>query len=182
MAIHGANFNIGEPWVWGPLHSFSIKELQTEFRCGRPKSVSPLACFCYLLSSLMWGSGPLTPRGVFMRGRRQQDLANSFEVVCSAKECRDFPRSYRDPPTRTYPSGTDTPEPLRDLDPIWTRFGPEITLFRSESGRNRVEIRSESGPGGGVRVGRCRRGRSGCEGPCSSSGKPLKEWDKTSTS
>ena len=37
--------------------------------------------------------------------------------------CRDFPRSYRDPPTRTYPSGTDPPEPPPpgpDLDPILT--------------------------------------------------------------
>ena len=66
----------------------------------------------------------------------------------------DFPRSYRDPPTRTYPSGTD---PLArtwfgpDFDPISTWFGPEIALFRSESGRNRVEIGSESGPRTGRR-------------------------------
>ena len=41
--------------------------------------------------------------------------------------------------------------------------------FRSKSGRNQVKIGSESGLGGGVQLGRCRRGRSGWEGPCSSS-------------
>ena len=52
-------------------------------------------------------------------------------------------------PSQTYPSA---PDPLRtspsrpDSDPILTRFGPEIRLFRvrigSKSGQNRVQIRS----------------------------------------
>ena len=37
------------------------------------------------------------------------------------------------------------------------------------SGRNQAKIGSESGPGGGVQLGRCQRGRSGWGGPCSSS-------------
>ena len=45
-----------------------------------------------------------------------------------------------------------------------------LETFRGATGtgpnqvRNRVEIGSESGPGGGVRVGRCWRGRSGLGG------------------
>ena len=76
---------------------------------------------------------------------------------------RDFPRSYRDPPTRTYPSGTDPPEPLRP-DLIWTRFRPDLDLKSPFSGPNQVEIGSKSGPGGGVRVGRCRAGGVGLGG------------------
>ena len=41
---------------------------------------------------------------------------------------RDFPRSYSDPPTRIYPSGTDPAEPLRP-DLIWTRFRPDFDLI-----------------------------------------------------
>ena len=44
---------------------------------------------------------------------------------------------------------------------------------RAFSGPNQVDVGSKSGPGGGVRVGRCRRGRSGSGGHCSSSGKSL---------
>ena len=40
------------------------------------------------------------------------------------------------------------------------------------SGPSQVEIGSKSGPGGGVQLGRCQRGRSGWEGPCSSSESP----------
>ena len=62
-------------------------------------------------------------------------------------------QSYRDPPSRTYPTG---PDPLwtplnpsartwngPDVDPISTWFGPE--------GSFQVQIRSKSGPGEGVR-------------------------------
>ena len=45
-------------------------------------------------------------------------------------------------------------------------------MISGPSGRNRVKIGSKSGPGGGVQLGRCRRGRSGWEGPCSSSESP----------
>ena len=68
-----------------------------------------------------------------------------------------FRRSYRDPPSRTYPSGTDPPNPSArtwfgpDFDPISTWFGPEKGDFRSKSGRNWVKIGSKAGPGGGVR-------------------------------
>ena len=55
--------------------------------------------------------------------------------------------------TGTLPPGPTPPAPTQlnpsartwigpDFDLISTWFGPEITLFRSESGRNRVEIRS----------------------------------------
>ena len=90
---------------------------------------------------------------------------------------RDFPRSYRPlpaGPTLLAPTPAETLRP----DLIWTRFwpdfdlesGPEICLFRSESGRNQIKIRSESGPGRGVQRGRCQSGRSGWGGPCRSSG------------
>ena len=58
---------------------------------------------------------------------------------------RDFPRSYRAPPSRTCPSGTDPP-PGPDLDLIWTRFRPDFDLKSAFSGPNQVEIGSKSGP------------------------------------
>ena len=58
---------------------------------------------------------------------------------------RDFPRSYKDPPTRTYPSGTNPAEPLRP-DLIRTRFRPDSDLKTPFSGLNQVEIGSKSGP------------------------------------
>ena len=85
---------------------------------------------------------------------------------------RDFPEELQGPPKPDLPlrhRPARTPPPGPDSDPISTRFRPEKGDFRSKSGRNRVEIGSKSGPGGGVRVGRCRRGRSGWEGPCDSS-------------
>ena len=66
-----------------------------------------------------------------------------IETACSTIET--FRRSYRDPPTRTYPSGTDPPEPLCP-DLIRTRFRPDSDLKRVISGPNQVEIRSKSGP------------------------------------
>ena len=70
---------------------------------------------------------------------------------------RECPRSYRDPRARTHPSCTDPAEPLcPDLI-----FLPDLDLKSPFSGRNRVEIRFESGPDGGVWVGRCWSGRSG---------------------
>ena len=78
-------------------------------------------------------------------------VANRFHI-----QCRDFPEELQGLPhldlsLRHRPSWTLGP------DPIWTRFQPEITLFGSESGRNRVEIR----------------------GPCSSSGKSPLECENS---
>ena len=74
----------------------------------------------------------------------------SFAPICALMlgTFRGATGSPWDPPTRTYPSGTDPAEPLRP-DLIWTRSRPDLDL--------------ES----------CRRGRSGWQGPCSSSGKSL---------
>ena len=69
---------------------------------------------------------------------------------------QDFPEELQSLPSRTYLSGPDplrTPPPGPDFDLILTRFGPEKADFGSESGQNQVKIRSESGPGGGVRRG-----------------------------
>ena len=94
-----------------------------------------------------------------------------------------FRRSYRDPshpdlPLQHWP--TRTPPPGPDLDLFSTRFrpGPEKRDFRSKSGRNRIKIGSKSGPGRGVQLGRRRRGRSGWEGPCSSSESLYLSWEK----
>ena len=68
-------------------------------------------------------------------------------------------------PLPTGPTPTRTRPPLNpsaqtwfgpDFDPIstWSNLDLKSLLVRSESGRNRVKIRSESGPGGGVQRGR----------------------------
>ena len=49
------------------------------------------------------------------------------------------------PPSRTYPSSTDPPKPLRP-GLISARFRPDSDLKRVISGLNQVEIRSKSGP------------------------------------
>ena len=64
-----------------------------------------------------------------------------------------FRRSYRAFPAGPAPLNPTPCEPFPpagpDFDLILTRFGPEIRLFRSESGQSQVKIRS----GGGVRRG-----------------------------
>ena len=123
-------------------------------------------------------SVPLAFRVYF---RSSQDLYSVLPLLDFGFYCRDFPShniptSCRDPPTLNYPSATDPAEPLRP-DLISTRFRPDLELKTPFSGPNRaeigVEIRPASGPGGGVRLGRCRRGRSGWGCLCSSSGKSL---------
>ena len=52
-------------------------------------------------------------------------------------------------PQGPYPSGTDPAEPLR-LDPIWTRFRPDLVLKSPFAGPNQVEIGSIGVPQMGV--------------------------------
>ena len=68
-------------------------------------------------------SGPLRNSPQDSRAKLSACLSNFRSLD------RDFPRSYRDPLTRTYPSSTDPAEPLRP-DLIWTRVGrPDFDLI-----------------------------------------------------
>ena len=91
---------------------------------------------------------PVFPVLVFQLGKQQNRTRTTSSTVLGTPPNRTlgtFRRSYRDPPTRTYPSGTDPPETLRP-DLISTRFRPDSDLKRVISGPNQVEIGSKSGP------------------------------------
>ena len=103
------------------------------------------------------------------RKQREKGLFfHRYPQIYLSPHLRDFPEEpqgplHPDPPLQLRPSRTLRPDLIR------TRFRPDLDLKRVISGPNQVDIRSKSGLGGGVQQAVPEGGRSGWEGPCSSS-------------
>ena len=160
-------------WVALGLHTVTREKRAIYEPEKGPDARHSRALWARNVSGLLLSYFPAIPKTYDLSGH----LERCWCDLGGRRDCKSRPgtfrRSYRaPPPSQTCPSGTHPPNPSArtcfrpDFDLIRTWKG---CFFRSKSGvKIRVQIRSKSGPGGGVQLGRCRSG----VGPCSSSESP----------
>ena len=131
-------------WFWLPQKSLWIPAVLVCSSLAIVRGKGPHGSFCSL-------------KYLFSRKNLQGTYSRDFPEELQGPSQPDLPLWHR-PSARTWFGP--------DFDLILTWNPPFQVRIRSKSGRNQVQVRSG-------RRGRCQRGRSGSEGPCSSSGKSL---------